>query len=338
MSKTKDIVNKAFKISIDYMESNSSTNTYNKWKKMINNIIEKLIHMKLVSSKTIKNIDEERNMINSIHSLSVLYKLMVDEKYDEFDKIFELLDDDESRKSWERYIMAQLLVHFVGYKNTEKILGLQEKKDCPHLSFYKKLPYYSPTTFYHTFCKKQYHPDFLIIDEDSYIFDVGAYIGDTAIYYAQFIKNGKIYAFEPTSQNFYKLQRNIEFLHLEDKITAIQKGIGDKPSETYIQFKNSSSRVGSYGEKIVITTIDQFIQENNISFNHGIIKVDVEGYEFNVLKGSINTIQKFHPIVATAIYHFDNDPFQIISFLKKNDYKIYLRGYDVIYEYVVFAV
>ena len=56
-------------------------------------------------------------------------------------------------------------------------------------------------------------------------------------------------------------------------------------------------------------TIDSYVEENNL--NVGLIKVDVEGEEKNLLKGAINTLKTQKPILFLSIYHSVDDFFDI---------------------------
>ena len=59
-------------------------------------------------------------------------------------------------------------------------------------------------------------------------------------------------------------------------------------------------------EKINATTLDNFVFENNIK-KLDLIKIDVEGFEEKVIRGSKETIKKFFPKQIIAIYHKASD-------------------------------
>lgn len=50
----------------------------------------------------------------------------------------------------------------------------------------------------------------------------------------------------------------------------------------------------------LFTTIDHFIDENNIT-KIDAIKFDVDSYDFEVLQGAINTIKRFDPYIIIEI-------------------------------------
>ncbi|WP_237416290.1 FkbM family methyltransferase [Helicobacter saguini] len=58
-----------------------------------------------------------------------------------------------------------------------------------------------------------------------------------------------------------------------------------------------------------IITLDSYVEQNNIDV--GFIKVDIEGFEQELLKGAFKTIKKFKPAMLISIYHNASDFFEI---------------------------
>ena len=152
--------------------------------------------------------------------------------------------------------------------------------------------------------------------------DAGAFNGDSAIIFNKNYNFKGIYSFEPLLENFSLLQKNIKKYEAKD-VFPINKGLGDKKETLGIADNGSASFIADDKnlEKIEIITIDEFVSENDL--NVGLIKMDIEGFEMNALKGSINTIKKYKPVLLISIYHSGNDFFEIKPFLEKinKDYK-----------------
>ena len=55
--------------------------------------------------------------------------------------------------------------------------------------------------------------------------------------------------------------------------------------------------------------------------------MDIEGSEFNALKGAAETIQKYSPVLAICAYHKHEDLITLPQFIKSlnKNYKIYFR-------------
>ena len=65
--------------------------------------------------------------------------------------------------------------------------------------------------------------------------------------------------------------------------------------------------------KVQETTVDKFVEENNL--NVGFITIDVEGAEKDLLNGAINTLKTQTPILTISIYHSVDDLFEIIPWV-----------------------
>ena len=156
--------------------------------------------------------------------------------------------------------------------------------------------------------------------ENTDFIDGGAFIGDSAYIFKDYSPN-KIYAFEPNDANFKKLNKNIETLGLSDTIISVNKGIGDKKETLKIYGDSVSSSLQNFSdadvafETIEVTDIDSFVRENNL--NLGVIKLDIEGYELEAIKGAIESIKKFKPVLLISIYHHPKDFFEIKPLLEE---------------------
>ena len=148
------------------------------------------------------------------------------------------------------------------------------------------------------------------------IIDVGAYIGDSSFILSEYTKK-KVYAFEPFNDAFSELEENIKLNEINNVIT-VKLGISNETGIKKLYFaKNGLSISTNDPEKslskgactdevqINTTTIDKFAKDNNLTV--GIIKIDAEGAEQEVLKGAIETIKKDKPILLVSIYHNIND-------------------------------
>lgn len=113
------------------------------------------------------------------------------------------------------------------------------------------------------------------------IFDIGANEGDYSLTSAKRIGNlGKVFAFEPDPSRVKILEKNVE-LNSFNQIEIIPMAISDKTGNVFFDNGFCSEETG----KNVIKTmsLDDFIENNNILPNR--IKIDVEGFELNVIKG-----------------------------------------------------
>lgn len=139
--------------------------------------------------------------------------------------------------------------------------------------------------------------------------DAGAYDGDSAIIFNKEYAFNKIYSFEPQPNNFLSLKSNIEKYNLKNVI-AINNGLGSKKHKAMIKNFSSASYITMNGDHYIeITTIDDFAKD--VSANIGLIKMDIEGMEYDAIIGATETIKKFRPILLISIYHNGKDFFEI---------------------------
>jgi len=139
-----------------------------------------------------------------------------------------------------------------------------------------------------------------IKDTEKFI-DIGAHVGTYAWSVAPYCK--EVIAFEPTRHNYNMMCANIALANLSHKIQT--HNIGLSSEDTYLTFHERDSDGGTNGfdtpylgegntHKLQVKQLDSFIIEDI-----GLIKIDVEGHELEVLKGAIRTIQMngFPPIL-----------------------------------------
>ncbi|MEA4935978.1 MAG: FkbM family methyltransferase [Paludibacter sp.] len=147
------------------------------------------------------------------------------------------------------------------------------------------------------------------VKKDDVVLDCGAWIGDFSAYAAH--KGAQAYAFEPSKQT-------IEYLKITQKLNGnihiVEKGLSDKTETSYLEHNNLntggnfiSSSESETAEKIEITTIDDFVAENNLK-KVDFIKADIEGFERYMLKGATKTLKTFAPKLAICTYHLPDDP------------------------------
>ena len=156
--------------------------------------------------------------------------------------------------------------------------------------------------------------------------DCGAYIGGSAIIFEKYYNPRKIYAFEPEKENYAHMLNAIKFNDLK-KVVPIEIGVGSKEEKVSFLPMQSLSKVISddSDNKIEITTLDKYVFDRNLDV--GLIKMDVEGFELNALKGAERTINQFKPVLSLSIYHNAEQFINVIKFVKELalDYKIIIR-------------
>jgi FkbM family methyltransferase len=150
--------------------------------------------------------------------------------------------------------------------------------------------------------------------------DVGAYIGDATIMFLQYHPSG-IFSYEPVGNICKQLYKTMKINNLigTDKVVIVKKGLGDKSDIMNIKIEDSCSSflntdaTDAKTESVEISTIDIECKDRNV----GLIKMDIEGFEYFALKGGLNTIKRDKPVLLISLYHTGRDFFEIPPLLKK---------------------
>lgn len=173
------------------------------------------------------------------------------------------------------------------------------------------------------------------IKDDAIIIDAGANIGNHTIYWLTTSprKVQKVYSFEPVKSTFEKLSKNIELNNLLDKAKIFNVGLSDEntfASVNQFSIRNvggTSLKKDSEGDFCLKRLDDVEIKENHIDF----MKIDVEGHELNMLKGAVNTINKYKPTIF--IECFENNFESVRKFFKNNNYEL-VKSFNITHNYI----
>jgi len=109
-------------------------------------------------------------------------------------------------------------------------------------------------------------------------------------FYSNYFKN--VYTFEPNPLNFYCLDINCQ----GDNFHKFEGGLGNTTDKLTVTNYNTIN-VGAHTIRNIPGDVQMYrIDDLNLT-SCDLIHLDVEGYEPQALKGSIETIEKFNPVV-----------------------------------------
>jgi methyltransferase, FkbM family len=128
------------------------------------------------------------------------------------------------------------------------------------------------------FCNEQYAS---LNIEGKDVVDIGANIGDSAIYFA--LKGAKhVYAFEPYPYSYNLAKRNVELNNLNNKITMLNEGCG---KSRFVNIRDETKNYGGTdlksfknGKKIKILSLDGIVEK--FKLRNATLKIDCEGCEY----------------------------------------------------------
>jgi FkbM family methyltransferase len=151
-------------------------------------------------------------------------------------------------------------------------------------------------------CEGPYFMNDVRVKKGDVVIDAGAYIGDFSALAA--VHGGKVYAFEP-SPMCYKVCQDTAMLN---NFEVIKEGLGEAVSKKTINLKFPAGDFISDDGTIPcnINTVDAFALTRGLNVNF--IKSDIEGFERQLLRGSVNALKNDEPDLAIRTYHYPDDP------------------------------
>ncbi|MDM5157399.1 FkbM family methyltransferase [Bacillus sp. DX1.1] len=144
----------------------------------------------------------------------------------------------------------------------------------------------------------EYFSDY--IPENGVIYDIGANIGNHTVYFTKCFNPKKVYAFEPAEKIYEILKYNIKVNGLEN-LETFNYAVGEKSGKASLNYNQentgaSNIQLNKNGEIKVVSLDDLNLEEPDL------IKVDVEGLEYEVIKGMVNHLNNASPVLWVEIF------------------------------------
>lgn len=149
----------------------------------------------------------------------------------------------------------------------------------------------------------------LVLPGDSCI-DVGANVGGITFYLAASSgATGRVLAFEPAPNTFARLCRNIGLNpELTDRVVPVQAGLAERPGELRLvedqTVPGNAALFEAGGVRVPVATLDHAVADYALA-RVDFVKIDVEGMEYEVLRGAVASLKTFMPVLyfETMTHH-----------------------------------
>lgn len=164
----------------------------------------------------------------------------------------------------------------------------------------------------------------LLLPEDGVFIDVGANQGEFTLLAAALMPKGQVIAFEPNPVNLLRLQRNLDLNRVADSSRARAarvsvlpvalgaapglapmftdprrvRRLGDQNSGVY-SLAQSAQRREPVGV-VQVDALDSILRMRSVA-KVDLIKIDVEGYELEVLAGAVSALRAFRPALLLEL-------------------------------------
>lgn len=188
---------------------------------------------------------------------------------------------------------------------------------------------------------REYEPLFLsrFVGRGDVCLDIGANLGSYSYYLSKIVSDsGKVFAFEPVFQTYKGLVSNLTKTK-STNVFVYNLGIGDREETTTIFVPKmvglpshgrahlSSPTADEVGEcvEVRLTTVDKFHDEHRLG-RINFIKMDIEGAELSALKGAIQVLNQYRPVLLLEIEeqhtrNYDYTPQDIFRMLNSSGYR-----------------
>lgn len=139
--------------------------------------------------------------------------------------------------------------------------------------------------------------------------DIGANIGNHAMFFKEICNAKRLICFEPLPANVSLLKLNCPDCELYEVALSSSPGVKHLSHSDGINNNSGTAKIDNWGIEVQSATLDSYNFEN-VTF----IKMDVEGHEVEVIKGSLETISKSKPDMLIEL-HLGIYPQDILSLL-----------------------
>lgn len=221
------------------------------------------------------------------------------------------------------------------------ILSIIYLKHLPKGQLVKKIKlkfatvyYTSPLDLYHSlveiFQEKIYKQD---LPPNSYILDCGANIGLSAIYLKSICPTATIESFEPDSQNFELLKKNVESSNLTN-VHLHKKAVWNE--NTTLKFVNDgslSSRVDMSSSNNETIGVEAVRLRDFMTKTIDFLKIDIEGAEYTVLKDiedKLHLVNNFF-LEYHGKFSENGQLLEMLDIVKRAGFSFYIREAGTVY-------
>jgi FkbM family methyltransferase len=158
-----------------------------------------------------------------------------------------------------------------------------------------------------------------LVPDEGVILDLGANIGIMTAHIASRRKNAMVYSFEPMPDNLVALKRIIRHYKLQN-VKVFECALGDSNGEIKMVMpviadvkmqglshvaQEGSGEAGNYFT-VPLKKLDDLKELNEEEVKITAIKIDVENFEYFVLKGGKELLAKHHPVIYSELWNNEN--------------------------------
>ena len=176
------------------------------------------------------------------------------------------------------------------------------------------------------------------------VVEIGGHIGYVSVYLSKLVgPEGRVYVLEPGENNLPYLRRNTAIC---PNVTVIEKGAADRDGRMPLYMENLTGQNNSFvrdyevlqgnarsadvrpeivEKSVPVVTVDGLVR--SLSLQPSLVKIDVEGFESQVLRGMSMTLAEIKPALMIEVTRNPEDVFEM---LKNHGYACFDRAGEII--------
>jgi FkbM family methyltransferase len=188
-----------------------------------------------------------------------------------------------------------------------------------------------------------------LIPNRGVVLDIGANIGIMTVLLAKHLDKALIYSFEPIPNNLKALKRVLKHYALNN-VTVFETALGETPGELkmIVPVVNNANMQGlshvvedgteekGHFFSVPVQQLDGIDELKHLT-EIVAIKMDVENFEYYVLKGGVELLRKHKPIIYCELW--DNDRRRLcFAYMKELGYKVKVYENDRLVDFTGQAI
>lgn len=175
------------------------------------------------------------------------------------------------------------------------------------------------------------------------VIEVGGHIGYISLYFASLVgPHGRVHVFEPGTNNLPYLRGNVRS---HDHVEVVEKALGREPAILPMHLEDLTGQnnslvadfaglVSNQRSAVRARVTQQLVEVATLDGHMGVtdlrpdfIKIDVEGFEWEVLQGAVDTLRSLKPVLMVEIQSHREEIGALLSDL---GYRLYTPGGELI--------
>ena len=171
-----------------------------------------------------------------------------------------------------------------------------------------------------------------LIKSGDTVLDIGANVGIMSLLFSDLVgETGKVLSFEPNPIIFEDLEAAVE-KKSANNVNLFKMGLGECEGELILSVPHSNLGLGTLVRtssekctkyKVQVKTLDNILKKESVT-KVDFMKIDVEGFEYNVLLGAHETLRQQKPkVIVFELNNFKGKAKdqEVVKFLTDLDYK-----------------